>query len=105
MKLLNITGLLSLKLRGFEQDIHSLLEILSFVCYKPDTCIKYKPVLQKIWIFPQEISVNLSIKYIGMLSDISTDPYLPGSNKYTKALIYLCLTNTANTLGCQFACV
>ena len=39
-----------------------------------------------------------------MLSDISTDPYLPGSNKYTKALIYLCLTNTANTLGCQFAC-
>ena len=63
-----------LKPRGFEQDIHSLLEMLSFVCYKPVTCIKYNPPDKKIWIFPQEISVNLSIKYIGMLSDISTDP-------------------------------
>ena len=27
------------------------------------------------------------------------DPYLPGSNKYTGALIYLCLTNTAKIRG------
>ena len=54
MKLLNITGLLSLKPRGFEQDIHSLLEMLSFVCYKPDTCIKYKPADKKSGFFPRK---------------------------------------------------
>ena len=56
-----------------------------------------------MWIFDQEISVNLSIKYIGMLSDIFKriiDTHLSVFNKYTGALIYLCLTNTANTLGC-----
>ena len=47
MKLLIITGLLSIKPRGFKQDIHSLLEMLSFVCYKPDICIKYKPADKK----------------------------------------------------------
>ena len=81
--------------------------MLSFVCYKPDTC-KYKPAYI-IWIFPQEISVNLSIRYIGMLSDFSSQELilinlpasnkygngnLPMSNKYTGALICLCVINT-----------
>ena len=81
--------------------------MLSFVCYKPDTC-KYKPAYI-IWIFPQEISVNLSIRYIGMLSDFSSQELilinlpaskkygnrnLPMFNKYTGALICLCLINT-----------
>ena len=35
MKLLNIMALLSIKPRGFEQD---KVEMLNFVCYKPDTC-------------------------------------------------------------------
>ena len=50
--------------------------MLSFVCYKPDTC-KYKPAYKKIWIFPQEIFVNLSIKFIGMLSDIPSEKLIP----------------------------
>ena len=60
-----------------------LVEMLSFVCYKPDTC-KYKPAYI-IWIFPQEISVNLSIRYIGMLSDFSSEELI---------VICLGLTNT-----------
>ena len=38
-----------------------------------------------MWIFPKEISVNLNIKYIGMLSDISSKELI---------LIRLGLTNT-----------
>ena len=68
------------------QLIILLREMFSFVCYKPDTC-KYKPAYKKIWIFPQEISVNMRIKYIGMLSDISREE-----------LILICLGLT-NTLG------
>ena len=87
--------------------------MLSFVCYKPDTC-KYKPAYI-IWIFPQEISVNLSIRYIGMLSDFSSQELilinlpasnkygnrnLPMSNKYTGALICLCVTKYTGALIC-----
>ena len=69
---------------GSNRTIILLVEMLSVVCYEPDTC-KYKPAYKKIWIFPQEISVNLSIKYIGMLSDISSEKLIH---------IYLGLTNT-----------
>ena len=51
MKLFIITVLLSIKPRGFKQDIHSLLEMLSFVCYKPNICIKYKPADKKSEFF------------------------------------------------------
>ena len=85
MKLLNIMALLSINQEASNRTIILLVEMLSFVCYKPDTC-KYKPAYI-IWIFPQEISVNLSIRYIGMLSDFSSEE-----------LILLCLGLT-NTLG------
>ena len=84
MKLLNIMALLSINQEASNRTIILLVEMLSFVCYKPDTC-KYKPAYKKIWIFPQEIFVNLSIKFIGMLSHISSEKLI---------LIYLGLTNT-----------
>ena len=47
--------------------------------------ITYKPACKKTWIFPQEIFVNLNIKFIGMLSDISSEKLI---------LFDLGLTNT-----------
>ena len=83
MKLLKIMALISIRPRGFEQDNHFSRRNVKLFCVINPIHVN----ISRFWIFPQEISVNLSIKYIGMLSDISSEE-----------LILICLGLT-NTLG------
>ena len=126
-KRLNIMALLSIKPRGSEQDNHFTRRNVK-LCVLWTRCVhvNISRLKKKIWIFPRKISVNLSIKFIGMMRDISSEELiliylgltntplihwginLPVFNKYSKyagVLICLRLTNTViclyltNTLG------
>ena len=82
------------------------VELLSFMRYKPIhvniSRRKIERDLSSGNIYKLELQMH---RHTDWCFKGRIDPDLPGPNKYSGALICLCLTNTANTLGYKFACV